>query len=307
MPAKQPKGTCLTPIDPHDASEEALLRTQRVVCGWKIEKVPLMLRQMREGTRVFFWVCIPRDEEVWVNAVGLRQGTHGETGLVKMPLLHAASRRAITSPMLRPTDHGDAAAGDDDDDDDERPMLLPVGHISIDVHDFDSRPSHILGSDDGSTMVLTTLFVLPEFREFGLGSWAMREAERLVREGYVVPPVQGICLPPLSSSIWVGNTDGSTQPDLGVQCHTLTLSTLANRHYILEGPEGKGMWERQGLDVSEMDVHYHGPWYRKLGYECFHEMPKWAADTMGGMPNSDVWTEGKEALWWAEFWRKAVA
>ena len=144
-----------------------------------------MLQQMHEGQRVFFWVCIPSDSKTHVSANGERQVPSEDEHSVRIPLLRRHERKAFSSPMLREEKLNGHVSGD------SKQGLLPVGHISADARDFDARPSDLLGAKNGSTIVLTTLFVLPAFRDYGLGSWAMGEAERLARAGALVPPILG--------------------------------------------------------------------------------------------------------------------
>ena len=278
MPHQTPSATKLIPIDAQDGAEQELLHKQRVICGWKIEKVPVMLKEMRDGKRIFFWIGIPSEHEAYVSTDGEKSVTYDEASkepnyFIKMPLLKQRSVSDLKTSMLDKSRAADHVPSEDD-----QQQLLPVGHISIDISDTDSNPSPLLGSQDGSTMILTTLFVLPCYRHLGLGSWTMRECEQLIRSKIVIPPVPG------------------------VQCHAISLSTLSDRHYLMEGPEGKGKWELCGLRME--DNKYQGPWYEKLGYQKYYQMPKWPPDVRGGLPNSDL--KSTMDLWWAEFWKKEL-
>ncbi|KAL9059994.1 MAG: hypothetical protein Q9162_000844 [Coniocarpon cinnabarinum] len=337
-------------IDPEDDDERRLLRRQRVICGWKKEKVPAMCGQMSEGRRILFWIGVPTDGPVGVSSDGrhLKSGVEsaadGEsendgserewTGMLQ---LKARPITGAKSPMINGTASWDrgwrrwwqggreeeeeeeeennipSSAGHQENlppsistarttrlrdvhienetasprknaerhgGDDEQQLLIPVGHISIDAGDFDENPSEMLFPPDGRTLSLTTLFILPAYRKYGLGTWAMHECERLIRAAIVVPPQP---------------QNGERPPQKSQSCNQITLTTLHRRHTQEDGPEGRGMFERTANPRKVDEVKYIGGWYAKLGYELYHEQRKYLLHDSHG-----------EVTWWAEFWRKTL-
>ena len=301
---KTTNAVSLLPIDPENGAEQELLHTQRVICGWKAEKVPSMMQQIKDGRRVMFWVCTPaRSDEadaggIYISPDGKKQATQAEAKeakdyYIRMPILR---ERVLSCAMLdstRPIPMADNAVS--------KNGYVPVGHISVDTEDFDANPTPLLGSKDGSTVVLTCLFILPCFRKDGIGSWAMRECEAWIRNGTIVPP-------------------GSSKPDDGQNSEStskparitaLTLSTLAGRHTTMPGPDGIGTWELVGLDFEKDRPAYQGPWYERLGYRYVDEMRKWPASARTGAADSAAALEGKamfdgDRVWWCEVWRKEL-
>lgn len=129
-----PPGACLIPTKLDDSHECDILRAQRVICGWKIEIAQKVRRQMAEGLRTLYWICLPND------ATALESYTISDT--------------VVLPTIVRQSEHQEA-------------VYLPVGHISLDRGDWpdleDLEPEPGLTSPDGSVLTITTLFVRSMF------------------------------------------------------------------------------------------------------------------------------------------------
>ena len=271
----------LIPIDPSDAAEQEVLRLQRVICGWKEETIPEMCAQMQQGQRLLCWVGFASTEAVYVSVDGeTKRGPKdpsSENGehFFKMPVLKSRDLAQLKSPMLNASAIAKGTTVETGYN-----GYVPVGHVSIDAGDFDENPSSLLYPPDGRTLSLTTLFILPCYRQYKLGTWAMGECEHLIRGGVVTP---------LHT-----DTTGETAPG---RCKTVTLSTLSERHFNKDDPEMPEYWRLVGAQSV-----YHGPWYSRLGYSRYHEQLKWLKPIM----DRDGRDTGGRTMAWAEFWRKEI-
>ena len=273
----------LVPLNATLEEEQELLQQQRVICGWKTHVVPSMCGQMRKGQRIIFWIALPSDEPVFVSMDGLESLTREEAKhryCDEMPLLAPRELSSLDSPMVTSIASKAEARPNGSES-----RLLPIGHISIDADDFDTHPSEILYPPDGKTLSLTTLFILPCFRKYGLGTWTLHECERLIRSGAVVPAT--------GQSTSQSSPSPSSLEDR--KCSLITLSCLSGRHYFEDTPEGRAMWATAGRPNLPNKKRYLGSWYSSMGYEKYHEQPKYLLHGTHGEP-----------LWWAEFWRKRV-
>jgi len=108
---------------PHEC---AILRAQRVICGWKIEIAQKVRKQMAEGQRTLYWICLPPNSEAL--------SAYSAPDIAELP--------TITR---------------------EQGVYLPIGHISLDKQDWPEvegmEPEVGLTSPDGSVLTITTLFV----------------------------------------------------------------------------------------------------------------------------------------------------
>lgn len=122
-----PPGACLIPVNLDDPDECVILRAQRIICGWKIEIAQKVRKQMAEGRRTLYWICLPPNPEA----------------------LEAYSAPDIAELPRIAREHDD--------------MYLPIGHISLDKQDWPEvegmEPELGLASPDGSILTITTLFV----------------------------------------------------------------------------------------------------------------------------------------------------
>lgn len=251
---------CLITIDTDSKAEEHLYYQQRVVCGWRHDAVPQVFDQARNKRRTLYWVCIPSDSDAKVSKDGIivlsdwykDPASISKIEHIHLPLLQ--DPRADLSP-----------------EEQKKKGFLPVGHISIDFEDFGAKITPLLGSSDGRIMTISSLFVLPCYRELGLANWAMKECERLIRSGSTHEVKEG------------GNM---------VKCEIIALSSMSARHWNMPGPDGMGRWERMGLQPGR----YLGNWYRSLGYEWVAEMEKYKV----------IAPDGEELYWWCEIWHKKV-
>lgn len=145
MPSSPP-GTRLVPIDLSSEAEQAILLTQRKICGWGTAKVPKWVKSQASGLNTLFWITIPPS----LAPTALQQ---------TLPLIQ---RRGAS---------------------DDVEVLLPTGHVSLDRVDTpeeDGRaPDPSLAAPDGSVLHISALFVRPEFQGLRLGAFAMDQAEQL--------------------------------------------------------------------------------------------------------------------------------
>jgi len=185
-----------------DDSECKILRAQRVICGWKIDIAAKCRKQMHEGRRTLFWITLPAGKNA--------PERYGSQNVADLPTL------------ARDT------------------AVIPIGHISLDREDFPEAPGMepvtSLAMPDGSCLTITTLFVrtksvltcsifadrhaqvLPEFRKYGIATWAMLELERMAQDPRY----------------------GSTN------CRAVAINTLSERHHDASNPDMVAMWKSIG-------------------------------------------------------------
>ncbi|EAW12195.1 uncharacterized protein ACLA_061570 [Aspergillus clavatus NRRL 1] len=134
-----------------------------------------------------------------------------------------------------------------------------VGHIALDA--YADPPDPDLARADKSILTVHSFFIMPEYRALRLG----RRAMALVEEMAVEEP----------------------------RCRLITLTALSKRYMYEEGPEGRGIWARIGMDQPAFSIQ---EWYEKGGYVAWKEGPLYEASTVDG---------GVVVLWEA-FMRKEV-
>lgn len=183
-------------MDLESTAERNVLCVQRIICGWYHVKVESWRDAMMAGERTFFWITLPEDEQT--------------SGLA--------------------TIHRDAGG------------IYAVGHISLDRVDtpyphpqIQSLPADLsLASGDGVVMTITSLFVLPTFRQLRLGDFAMDQCERIARE-----------------------TPG---------CRAVTIMTMSNRYFRsgLPGPDGtvpkadhSPWYARRGYKIYKEEIRHY--------------------------------------------------
>ena len=135
-----PPGVRLIRMDLDEAHECAILRAQRVICGWKIEIAQKVREQMAKGLRALYWIALPADPA----AVTAYKGT--TASVAELPTI---TRR-----------NGDAGGGEGEKG---GSVYVPIGHISLDQRDWpdaeELEPELSLTSPDGTVLTITTLFV----------------------------------------------------------------------------------------------------------------------------------------------------
>ncbi|GAB7354763.1 hypothetical protein MBLNU459_g5165t1 [Dothideomycetes sp. NU459] len=129
--------------------------------------------------------------------------------------------------------------------------ILPVGHISLDKVDDPENgyaPDPTLVAADGSVLMITTLFVLPEFSTVRLGTFAMDQCESLAQQ----------------------------EPYGSRNCRAVTVTTLSSRYFTggLEGPDGVGRWEV----LKQKMPRDNALWYKRRGYVEYKDEPRYGLD-----------------------------
>ncbi|RHZ60752.1 hypothetical protein CDV55_100689 [Aspergillus turcosus] len=147
--------------------------------------------------------------------------------------------------------------------DDENGIRIRAGHIALDA--YCSPPDPELARADKSVLTISSFFVLPEYRSYGLGLRTMR----LIEEMAVVEPY------------------GSPR------CRFITLNALSKRYVYDEGPEGRGLWGRMGMEPPAFSIQ---EWYESLGYVSWKEEPLYEERTL----------DGEVVKLWEAFMRKEV-
>ncbi|KFY18307.1 hypothetical protein V491_04798 [Pseudogymnoascus sp. VKM F-3775] len=117
---------------------------------------------------------------------------------------------------------------------------IRAGHISLNT--YCDPPELDLARADKSVLTISSFFLLPEYRAYGLGKRVMA----LVEEIAVIEPY------------------GSPR------CRFITLTALSNRHLYDDGPECRGVWEKLGIPPPSFSIK---EWYEKLGYVSWKEEP----------------------------------
>ncbi|RAL07254.1 uncharacterized protein BO97DRAFT_446989 [Aspergillus homomorphus CBS 101889] len=138
---------------------------------------------------------------------------------------------------------------------------IRAGHISLDA--YSDPPDADLARADRSVLTVQTLFILPEYRGLGLGRRAMDLVEEKAR---------------------------TQEP----KCRYLALTTLSERHFVDESPEGTGVWARTGSAPPRMGCNQW--WYARRGYVFWKEEPRW----------TDKGLDGSEVAFYAAFMRMDV-
>ena len=124
-------------------------------------------------------------------------------------------------------------------------QTIRAGHISLDA--YSDPPDPELSRADKSLLALQTFFVLPEYRALRLGARAMDLIEDLARQ----------------------------EP----RCEAIALTALSKRYMYEEGPEGRGLWERIGMEMPPGSIQ---EWYEKRGYVGWEEEPRYEEKTRDG-------------------------
>lgn len=124
-----------------------------------------------------------------------------------------------------------------------------AGHISLDA--YCDPPETGLARTDKSVLTISSFFILPEYRAYGLG----RRVMGLVEDMAVLEPY------------------GSRH------CRCITLNALSKRHMYDEGPEWRGIWERLGMPLPSFSIQ---EWYEKIGYVSWKEEPLYEEEALDG-------------------------
>lgn len=124
-----------------------------------------------------------------------------------------------------------------------------VGHISLDAY---SDPEDLdLACADKSVLTISSFFILPEYRSYGLGRHVMGKAEEMA----------------------------TLEPYGSPSCRFITLNALSKRHVYDEGPGWRGIWERLGISPPSFSIQ---EWYEKLGYVSWKEEPLYEEKALDG-------------------------
>jgi len=244
-PSKQPpKDARLIPLDLENETERKILHAQRLICGWGEEKIDFWREQVRLGNRSFFWVTLPAHSPT----ARPRRASIGHSD-------HPWPDRAINDPKAadrnarEPLHVADALALLPPRDREPNPILL-VGHIAIDRVGYFDPPDESLASPDGSTLSLGSLFILPAFTNLHLGTFSMRECERLAQQAPYGNP----------------------------NCRAVTLTTLCEKYYARG--DMRRFFEKLGQPAPEKG---NMSWYTRQGYVEFKtDVPRYKNDSGEG-------------------------
>ncbi|GIJ86735.1 hypothetical protein Asppvi_005630 [Aspergillus pseudoviridinutans] len=132
---------------------------------------------------------------------------------------------------------------------DDKSIRMRAGHIALDAYCDPPQPD--LARADKSVLTISSFFVLPEYRSYGLG----RHAMRLIEEMAVMEPY------------------GSPR------CRFITLNAQSKRYVYDEGPEWRGVFERLGVSPPSFSIQ---EWYESLGYVSWKEEPLYEQRTLDG-------------------------
>lgn len=127
--------------------------------------------------------------------------------------------------------------------------IIRTGHISLDAYTDPPEPD--LARADKSVLTVSSFFILPEYRSYGLGRRAMGLVEELA----------------------------ITEPYGSPRCRFITLTGLSKRYVYDEGLEWRGMWMRIGMTPPSFSVQ---EWYEKLGYVSWKEEPLYEEKALNG-------------------------
>ncbi|PNS20629.1 Phosphoribosylformylglycinamidine synthase [Sphaceloma murrayae] len=227
-------GPSLIPIDFDHAVQRSIMLAQRKICGWGEDDIPIWDTHIKTGERSMFWIAFPR-------------GSKQARGVQVTPALDF-----ISSPEDPTKDH------------------LLVGHVALDKIDVPVihhvNVDNTLTADDGSRLTIATLFIMPEFKAKGLGTFAMLECERLARE----------------------------RPFGSEDCREIAVNTLSDRHCLdggVPGPDGLDMFPALGLPIPKRS---NVSWFEKLGYVRYKEEKRY----------EDKGVNGQKIHIWAVFLKK---
>lgn len=63
------------------------------------------------------------------------------------------------------------------------------------------------------------------------------------------------------------------------RCEAIALTALSKRYMYEEGPDGRGLWERIGMEMPPGSIQ---EWYEKRGYVGWKEEPRYEEKTRDG-------------------------
>ncbi|KAH8705803.1 hypothetical protein BGW36DRAFT_413608 [Talaromyces proteolyticus] len=138
------------------------------------------------------------------------------------------------------------------DSSDKDKELLRTGHISLDANSsFDPPELKNFPHVKNCVFSISSFFILPEYRSYGLGRHAMKMAEDMaVKEPYGSP-----------------------------NCRFIALNALSKRYIYDEGPDWRGVWERLGVSPPSFSIQ---EWYEALGYVSWKEEPLYEEKALNG-------------------------
>ncbi|RHZ63415.1 uncharacterized protein CDV56_102387 [Aspergillus thermomutatus] len=136
-----------------------------------------------------------------------------------------------------------------DENKNDNAIAIRAGHIALDA--YCDPPELDLARADKSVLAISSFFILPEYRSYGLG----RRAMRLVEEMAIAEPY------------------GSPR------CRFIALTALSKRYVYDEGPEWRGLWGRLGMSPPSFSIQ---EWYESLGYVSWKEEPLYEERTLDG-------------------------
>lgn len=118
-----------------------------------------------------------------------------------------------------------------------------VGHVGMTSENSPPDPEY--AKADKSVMLMTTFFVLPEYRRGGLGRAATEALEAVAKiEPYGSP-----------------------------SCKALTVETLSRKYTEDDGDEWRGLYIKRGRDIPEKGTSIED-WYVRMGFKKWREL--WA-------------------------------
>jgi GNAT superfamily N-acetyltransferase len=148
---------------------------------------------------------------------------------------------------------------------DEQHQPRCAGHISLDS-DKDP-PDHELANPDKSVLEISTMYILPRYRRFGLATSATLQLERWAK----------------------------TEPFGSPHCKAVTVNTLSKRYLQDDSEEWRGVLERLGMRDDDMSWSRE-EWYERLGFVKFKEQAVY----------EERLVDGRVVKLWASFMRKEI-
>ncbi|KAJ4247841.1 hypothetical protein NW762_013050 [Fusarium torreyae] len=152
----------LIPWDPDSPEHVKRMVEQREVCGWHAPRVPTEWKDGHTtGKKCIYWIIFPQDEPQREKYIKM----HIKTYPKETDELADTSKTLLAQPRIS-TDA----------------QFLPIGHISLDVHDPAYAEKLGLSVPESGSYWIKSLYVSYVLQGLGIGGAAMNIAERMATE-----------------------------------------------------------------------------------------------------------------------------